>query len=35
MSQAAAAKGQLMDIQPAIERTQALYGEVIARHRRR
>jgi glycosyltransferase involved in cell wall biosynthesis len=35
MSEAAAAKGQLMDIQPAIERTQALYGEVIARHRRR
>jgi glycosyltransferase involved in cell wall biosynthesis len=35
MSQAAAAKGQLMDIQPAIERTQALYGEVIARHRSR
>lgn len=35
MSKAAAAKGQFMDIRPAVERTQALYGEVIARHRRR
>jgi glycosyltransferase involved in cell wall biosynthesis len=35
MARAAAAKGQFMDIKPAVERTQALYGEVIARHRRR
>jgi glycosyltransferase involved in cell wall biosynthesis len=35
MSKAAAAKGQFMDIKPAVERTQALYGEVIARYRRR
>ncbi len=35
MSEAAAAKGQFVDIGQAIERTQALYGEVVARHRRR
>jgi glycosyltransferase involved in cell wall biosynthesis len=35
MSQAAADKGQFMDIKPAVERTQALYGEVVARRRGR